>query len=205
VFTGIVETTATVLEAAPSGPGGTGRRVRLAHPDLPGWAPVPGESIAVCGVCLTVASLEGAPDAPEAVFELSAETLARTWLGELVPGRRVNLERALLLSDRLGGHLVLGHVDGGGVVTAVRDAGDGGRVVGFEVDPGLERYLIGKGSVTIDGVSLTVVEPRGRRFDVALIPTTLAATTLGEARVGQRVNVEADVVGKWVERLFPGR
>jgi riboflavin synthase len=117
----------------------------------------------------------------------------------------VNLERALLLSDRLGGHLVLGHVDGGGVVTAVRDAGDGGRVVGFEVDPGLERYLIGKGSVTIDGVSLTVVEPRGRRFDVALIPTTLAATTLGEARVGQRVNVEADVVGKWVERLFPGR
>ena len=205
MFTGIVETTASVLEAARTGPGGSGLRVRLSCPALPGWAPAPGESIAVCGVCLTVAALEGPPGAPEAVFELSAETLARTWLGDLAPGRRVNLERALLLSDRLGGHLVLGHVDGGGVVTAVRDAGDGGRVVGFEVDPGLERYLIEKGSVTIDGVSLTVVGPRGRRFDAALIPTTLAETTLGEAVPGQRVNVEADVVGKWVERLFPGR
>jgi riboflavin synthase len=152
-----------------------------------------------------VAALADGPRGPRPEFELSAETLARTWLGALAPGRRVNLERALRLSDRLGGHLVLGHVDGGGAVAEVREVGDGGRLVSLEVDAGLERYLIEKGSIAIDGVSLTVVAPRGRRFDVALVPTTLAATTLGEARVGARVHVEADVVGKWVERLFPGR
>ena len=87
-------------------------------------------------------------------------------------------------------------------MVGLRDAGDGGRVLTFEVDPGLERYLIEKGSIALDGVSLTVVSPEGRRFDVALIPLTLAATTLGTARAGDRVNVEADAIGKWVERLL---
>jgi riboflavin synthase len=135
------------------------------------------------------------------VFDLSAETLARTHFGELSEGEQLNLERAMRLSDRLSGHLVSGHVDGGGTLVEKRDSGDGGQVQTFEVDPGLERYLIEKGSVTLDGISLTVVEPRGRRFDVALIPVTLEVTNLGSARVGQRVNVEVDLVGKWIERL----
>jgi len=135
------------------------------------------------------------------VFDLSAETLERTHFGSLAVGVRLNLERAMLLTDRLSGHLVSGHVDGGGTLVEVRDSGDGGSVYTFEVDPGLERYLIEKGSVTLDGISLTVCEPRERRFDVALIPLTLELTNLGSARVGQRVNVEADMVGKWIERL----
>ncbi|MBI5435475.1 MAG: riboflavin synthase [Planctomycetes bacterium] len=134
-------------------------------------------------------------------FDLSAETLARTWFGELAPGRLVNLERAMRLDDRLGGHLVSGHVDGVGAITRIEDSGDGGWRMGFEVPAGFERYLIEKGSVTIDGISLTVVEPRGRTFDVALIPETLTKTHLGRAQIGQRVNLEADLVGKWIERL----
>ena len=134
-------------------------------------------------------------------FDLSAETLSRTHLGELSAGTPVNLERALAFGDRLSGHLVSGHVDGGATLVGVRDSGDGGQVQTFEVDEGLERFLVDKGSVTLDGISLTVVEPRERRFDVALIPVTLAATNLGEAQVGQRFNVEADLVGKWIEQL----
>ncbi len=113
----------------------------------------------------------------------------------------VNLERALCLGDRLDGHMVSGHVDGAGRVTAIQDVGDGGRVITFEVDPGLERYLVDKGSISLDGVSLTVVRPKGRQFDVALIPLTLELTNLGAAEVGTPVNVEADMIGKWIERL----
>ncbi|MCL4150874.1 UNVERIFIED_CONTAM: hypothetical protein GTU68_045590 [Idotea baltica] len=107
----------------------------------------------------------------------------------------------MLLTDRLSGHLVSGHVDGGGALVNIHDSGDGGAVYTFEVDPGLEKYLIEKGSVTLDGISLTVVEPRDRKFDVALIPVTLEGTNLGTAKVGQRINVEADLVGKWIEKL----
>lgn len=161
----------------------------------------PGESIAVSGCCLTVVEPLGA----ELCFDLSAETLARTWFAELAPGRRLNLERSLRMGERLGGHLVSGHVDGTGEILAVSDSGDGGARLSVRVPAGFERYLVEKGSVTLEGVSLTVVEPRGARFDVALIPATLAATSLGVARAGQRVHLEADMLGKWIEQLIRTR
>lgn len=209
MFTGIVEASAPVRAAVARG---TGLVLRVPAPRAD-WIVQRGESVAVSGACLTVSELlrPGATDEPlpdgtpgaDMRFDVSAETLARTWFGELEAGRRVNLERALRLGDRLSGHLVSGHVDGLGRVSAVEDSGDGGARVEFELDRGLERYLIEKGSIAIDGVSLTVVEPVGRRFSVALIPATLELTSLGTTRPGQRVNVEADLVGKWIERLLP--
>ncbi|MEM7310661.1 MAG: riboflavin synthase [Planctomycetota bacterium] len=199
MFTGIIEAAVPVLAFEPAG---EGARLVLARPAEGPEGPFEaalGDSIAVSGCCLTVAEL---PADGSLVFDLSAETLQRTWFQALAPGRRVNLERSVRLSDRLGGHMVSGHVDGGGTITAIHDAGDGGRVFTFEVDPGLERYLIEKGSVGLDGISLTVVEPRDRSFDVALIPLTLEITSLGQAEVGQRINVEADAIGKWVEKLL---
>lgn len=200
MFSGIVEAAVTVraFKAA-----GEGARLILPRPeDLPGgsFEADLGDSISVSGCCLTVAAFE--PDGG-LVFDLSAETLARTWFSDdLGAGRRVNLERSVTLEDRLGGHLVSGHVDGGATLIDVAEAGDGGRVLTFEVDTGLERYLLDKGSVCLDGVSLTVVEPDERRFCVAVIPTTLAVTSLGSAATDDRVNFEADLVGKWVERLL---
>lgn len=159
-----------------------------------------GESIAVSGVCLTIVALEGAAFAADVV----AETLRRTTLGGLRSGDPVNLERPLRLDQRLGGHIVQGHVDGVGTVTAVRPEGDG---VWMEIapPPALMRYLVEKGSVAVDGVSLTVAgisESVG--FAVALIPHTLEVTTLGRRGVGDRVNVEVDVLAKHVERLMEG-
>jgi riboflavin synthase len=153
----------------------------------------------VGGCCLSVSALgrEG-----RTTYDLSAETLGLTWLGQLEAGERVNVERSLRLSDRLGGHLVSGHVDALGKVARVEDSQDGGRLLTFQVPAGFERWLVSKGSVTIDGVSLTVVQPRGRRFRVALIPETLRMTTLGEAQVGDPVHLEGDMLGKWVERLL---
>lgn len=194
MFTGIVEACVAVRELTARG---KGAQLTLPRPD-PSWQVALGDSIAVSGCCLTVAGSAG----DSLSFDLSAETLAVTRLGELRAGRRVNLERALRLGDRLGGHLVYGHVDGVGRVAAVHDSADGGRRLEFEVPPALERYLISKGSITLDGVSLTVVEPRGPCFSVALIPETLARTTLGEARTGDPVHVEADAIGKWIERLL---
>lgn len=218
MFTGIIEGAVCVLHLERRG---SGLRLWIPAPH-PEWAVVEGESVAVSGCCLTVVKLcepclsadptenptigadlpENTPGATM-VFDLSSETLDRTHFGDLEVGSVVNLERALRLSDRLSGHLVAGHVDGGGSIVDIRDSGDGGMLYTFEVDEGLERYLIEKGSVTLDGISLTVVEPRGRQFDVALIPVTLDATNLGCARIGQRINVEADMVGKWIERLTP--
>lgn len=207
MFTGLVESAVPTVRFTPAG---AGARLVLDAPD-PAFEAGPGDSIAVSGCCLTVVGHEdeaGRAVAPRPgarlAFDLSAETLARTWFGELRAGRRVNVERALRVGDRLGGHLVSGHVDGLARVVGQREPGDGGREITFEVDPGLERYLIEKGSVTLDGVSLTVVEPTGRRFHVALIPETLAVTTLGDLAPGDRVHVEADQVGKWIEKLFPG-
>ncbi|MFT7671531.1 MAG: riboflavin synthase [Planctomycetota bacterium] len=218
VFTGIIEGSPKVLHIERQG---SGMRLWIPAPNAE-WAVEEGESVAVSGCCLTVvhvceptmraggrpaegcqpgASLpEGTPGATM-VFDLSAETLDRTHFGDLTVGQRINLERAMRLSDRLSGHLVAGHVDGGGSIVAMNDSGDGGQVYTFEVDEGLERYLIEKGSVTLDGISLTVVQPRERQFDVALIPVTLEATNLGSCKIGQRINVEADMVGKWIERL----
>lgn len=203
MFSGLIEGQAAVLELARSR---AGARLVLGAPrlarGLERWSPVAGESIAVSGCCLTVTSIgRGGSTA----YDLSSETLARTWFGALASGKAVNVERSLRLADRLGGHLVSGHVDAVGRVVVVQDVGDGGRVITFEVPRGFERWLVDKGSVTIDGVSLTVVDPDARRFDVALIPETLRRTTLGSARAGDRVNLEGDAVGKWIERLIGAR
>lgn len=204
MFTGIVEALVPIQSVESRG---TGARLVVRAPALEGWEPGLGDSISLCGACLTVAELLPGRNggAPDMAFDLSRETLACTWMEDLASGDKVNLERALLFSARLDGHLVSGHVDGVGQVVAVRDSGDGGAEVDFEVPEELTRYLVDKGSVTLDGVSLTVVRPAGRRFTVAVIPLTLELTRLGQARPGDRVNVEVDLVGKWVERLLgPG-
>ena len=162
----------------------------------------PGDSIAVNGTCLTVTGLAGS----DFTADVMAETLHRTGLGGLAPGSPVNLERSLRVGDRLGGHLVQGHVDGAGTVVS-RVSGDRWDIVRITVPPGLARYLVEKGSVAVDGVSLTVSAlgegPGGQPwFEVSLIPATLAATTLGRAQPGSCVNLEADVIGKFVERML---
>ena len=201
MFSGLVEGRAEVLALTRVR---SGARLELAAPRLergaPRWKPLRGESIAVSGCCLTVSRLGRGG---RTGYDLSRETLALTWLGRLAPGRSVNLERAVRLADRLGGHLVSGHVDGLGRVVRIEDSADGGALVTFEVPRGFERWLLAKGSVTIDGVSLTIVGPSARRFRVALIPETLRKTTLGLARVGEPVHLEADPIGKWVEKLLP--
>jgi riboflavin synthase len=203
MFSGLVEVAVPVLELELAGEEQRGARLRLPAPELgeglPGWAPAMGESIAVSGCCLSVA---GIGVGGETVFDLSAETLRCTWFDELEPGRLVNLERSVRPFDRLGGHLVSGHVDGVGEIAGIEDSGDGCQTFTFRVPEGFERYLVSKGSVSVEGISLTVVEPRGRDFDVAVIPETLARTNLGRARVGQRVHLEADMIGKWVERML---
>lgn len=164
----------------------------------------PGDSIAVNGCCLTVADLgEGTWTA-----DVMAETLARTTLGELAPGDRVNLERAVTLATRLGGHLVQGHVDGVGTIVSRRPS-EHWEVVEIALPEGLGRYLVEKGSVTVDGVSLTVVRvgpgaDGAETFTVSLIPETLARTTLGFRQPGDRVDLEVDVLAKYVERLLGG-
>jgi riboflavin synthase len=158
-----------------------------------------GASIAVNGVCLTVVEHDG--DTFSA--DVMQETLARTSLGALRPGSAVNLERPVTLADRLGGHLVQGHVDGTGQVIE-RTPGERWEVVRVSLPPALARYVVEKGSVTVDGVSLTVVEAGPDWFTVSLVPTTLAVTTLGRTPVGGTVNLEVDVIAKYVEKLVGG-
>jgi len=170
----------------------------------PGSLPVEelalGESVANSGACLTVVERGGGLVG----FDAVPETLARTIIGGWRPGTRVNLERALRLSDRLGGHLVAGHVDAVGEVLARKPEGQGARLT-ISLPPALAPLVAEKGSVAIDGVSLTVASAGRDRFEVALIPETLARTTLGEATPGRLVNLEADVVARHVARLreFP--
>jgi riboflavin synthase len=156
-----------------------------------------GDSIAVNGVCLTATEVDGAGFLAQAMHE----TLARTSLGELQAGARVNLELALRAADRLGGHVVQGHVDGTGTVRRIREDGFA-RVLEIEADPSLARYLVEKGSVAVDGVSLTVSALEGHGFAVALIPETLQRTNLGQIGEGSRVNIEVDILAKHVERLL---
>jgi riboflavin synthase len=162
-----------------------------------------GDSIGVNGVCLTVTALEGTTF----TADVMAETLARTTLGGLAPGTPVNLERPLSLGGRLGGHLVQGHVDAVGTI-ASRRPGENTDVVRISLPSGLARYVVAKGSVAVDGVSLTVSAVSGGAgphwFEVSLIPATLALTTLGAAQPGSHVNLEVDVIGKYVERLLGG-
>jgi len=156
-----------------------------------------GDSIAVSGPCLTVVAL--AADTFD--VDVSIETLARTTLGERKAGDAVNLEKALRLSDRLGGHLVSGHVDGVGVVAERETLADYVRFA-LEAPPELARYIAMKGSITVDGVSLTVNAVAGRRFDILTIPHTLSRTTLGGLASGARVNLEVDLLARYLERLL---
>ena len=159
-----------------------------------------GDSIAVVGVCLTVRSLgEGRFSA-----DLSEETLSRTTFDDLEPGSSVNLERAVSANGRLGGHIVSGHVDGVGPIVKRSELADSVEVW-FSIPGGLERYLIEKGSVAVDGVSLTVARISGAEFMVSLIPQTLEATGLGSKTVSDRVNIEVDQLAKYVERLLEVR
>lgn len=192
MFSGIVEAVGTVvsLEAI----GGGGRRLRLDSPWGQGEVHV-SDSVAVDGVCLTVEEASGR----RLSFSLSPETLRRTTLGRIRPGSPVNLERALTWGKPLGGHLVLGHVDGVGEVSWVRPAGQG-KEMGFVVPNELLPFIALKGSVAINGVSLTVAGLRDREFWVALVPYTLQHTTLGRVAAGNMVNVEVDVLARYVHR-----
>jgi riboflavin synthase len=197
VFTGLVSAKALVA-ARRTTPGGA----VLAVERPSGYADAAlGESIAVSGVCLTVVP---PLDAKTLTFDVSPETLARTTLGGLAPGARVNLERALLPTDRLGGHVVAGHVDGTSEVLAVAAAGDSWTFT-FGLPAALARYAVEKGSIAVDGISLTIAALGEGSFDVAVIPHTFASTTLGDRKAGDRVNLEVDLLGKYVERLLAAR
>jgi riboflavin synthase alpha subunit len=156
-----------------------------------------GDSIALSGVCCTVIARVGAA----ARFQLTPETLARTWLGQVQPGRRLNLEAALRAGDPLGGHFVQGHVDDTAEVVAGVDPQQGGELVA-RLPAGLLRYCAVKGSLTLDGVSLTIARLRGDEVAIAVIPHTAQVTTLGSVRPGDRLHVEVDVLAKYVERLL---
>lgn len=158
-----------------------------------------GDSIAVNGVCLTVVEVHG----ETFTVDVMKETFDRSALGELQPGDRVNLERAATLQTRLGGHLVQGHVDGVGSILS-RTPGQRWEDVRISLPATLARYVVEKGSITVDGVSLTVVSAKDQDFLVSLIPTTLRATTLGHRQVGALVNLEVDVMAKYVEKLISG-
>jgi riboflavin synthase len=196
VFTGIIEAIGTVRQLTRQP---TGARVEIAAATI-AQATRPGDSLAVEGACLTVTAL-----ASETMLcDLSVETLARTTLGALRVGTRVNLERPLRLGDRVGGHLVSGHVDAVGQLVGRIPQGDGA-VYRIRFPASLAPFLVPKGSVAVDGISLTVAALTSERFDVAVIPYTLRGTTLAEKRVGARLNLEADLVGKYVTHLAAGR
>lgn len=192
MFTGLVETQGTVVSVAPEG---SGQRLVLAS-SLFGSDIQLGESIAINGVCLTVVD----HGAGQAAFQLAPETLRRSNLGELKPGYAVNLERALRLGDRLGGHWVQGHVDGLATLKGRRPDGDW-EMFDFELANDLGRYVVAKGSITLNGVSLTVAHVDDECFSVALIPHTLSITNLEALKPGMKVNVEVDILAKYVEKL----
>ena len=157
----------------------------------------PGDSIAINGACLTVTQIKDS----EVYFDVSTETLSKTTIGRLKTSDNVNIERSLKMGDKLGGHFVTGHVDGVGVINKVENE-PGQCTVWFSVSKELTNMMIKKGSVAVDGISLTIVGIRDGLFSVALIPYTLGATTLGFKKIGQKVNIETDMLGKWVKRIL---
>ena len=190
MFTGLVREVGVVRSL-------DGGRLTLEAPVTAAGAGL-GDSVAIAGVCLTVVARDGSALS----FDAVPETLARTSLDRLREGSRVNVEPALRAGDALGGHYVQGHVDGVGSVRSVEPEGDGARVW-FDAPSGLLRYVVEKGSVAVDGTSLTVAETDDGGFAVALIPHTLEATTLGDLAPDDRVNLETDVLAKYVEKLLP--
>lgn len=195
MFTGIVTDIGEITEVTPGGRKGDRRFVVRTKHDL---TPVPiGASIACSGCCLTVVEKGPAWFA----VETSGETLSKTHLGDWQNGSRVNLELSLKLGDELGGHLVYGHVDGVGKIVSMTPEGGSVRFV-FEAPGELARFIAAKGSIAVDGVSLTVNEVKGSQFHVNIISHTQSVTTLGTAKVGQRVNLEVDMLARYVERLL---
>ncbi|MGI5354074.1 riboflavin synthase [Streptomyces sp. CA-252508] len=193
MFTGIVEELGEVTAVENLG---DSSRFRLRGPLVTEDAKH-GDSIAVNGVCLTVVETGGG----EFTADVMAETLNRSSLGALTTGSRVNLERPMAVGDRLGGHIVQGHVDGTGTILA-RTPSENWEIVKISLPAALRRYVVEKGSITVDGVSLTVVDAAADHFTISLIPTTLALTTLGIKEPGDPVNLEVDVIAKYVERLL---
>ncbi len=190
MFTGIVEERGRVIEAGPA-------RIVIEASVVDRDADI-GASIAVNGVCLTVVERSGG----KLAFDVSPETRSRTALGALHEGDPVNLERPVTLTTRLGGHLVQGHVDGVGTVRSIESTADGGATMTVDVPAALRRYVVEKGSVAVDGISLTVAGLTSEAFSVALIPHTLAVTTLGTARAGTPVNLEVDIIARYAESLL---
>ena len=193
MFTGIIEELGEVREASP-------HRLIIAARTVTADSPI-GASISVDGCCLTVVENTGGTLA----FDLSEETLARTSLRRLQPGADVNLERPVTLAARLGGHMVQGHVDGVGTIAGIDPEPEGGAVFEVDLPADLMRYVVEKGSIAIDGISLTVAGMDASRVTIAVIPHTLAVTTLGTTVIGDPVNIEVDVIAKYVERLMEGQ
>lgn len=198
MFTGIIEEMGDVRVLSR---GSRSARIKIAARTVLEGTKI-GDSIAVNGTCLTVTEL----GTDWFMADVMAETLDRTNLGELAPGSRVNLERALTLNTRLGGHLVSGHVDGIGTIVA-QERLDIALLTTIQAPPAVLRYTIEKGSIAIDGISLTIVSLTDNGFQVSLIPETVRRTTLGFKQIGDRVNLEGDIIGKYIERLmqFKGR
>ncbi|PFG67936.1 riboflavin synthase alpha chain [Propionibacteriaceae bacterium ES.041] len=196
MFTGIVEELGEIVELDDRGESAV---LRIRGPLVVSDASH-GASIAVNGVCLTVTD----HDAETFAVDVMAETLNHSSLGDLVPGSRVNLERAMAANGRFGGHIVQGHVDGAARIVS-RTPGQDWEVVGIELPAELARYVVHKGSITVDGISLTVSAVTGDTFEVSLIPTTLALTTLGAKQPGETVNLEVDVLAKYLEKQIAAR
>lgn len=201
MFTGLVEGCGTVKTIEPEGPG---RRLVIAPSanlaaDAAGAGCALGDSVSISGCCLTVVSIDNGCWS----FQAGPETLAKTNLGRLRPGDLVNLERSLPVNGRLGGHFVQGHVDGVGIVDERNSDGDW-VTMWFRVPPFLAQQMVPKGSVAVDGISLTLVQVEAKRFSVALIPHTLQVTTLGQRQPGDFVNIETDILAKYVQKLMRG-
>jgi riboflavin synthase len=192
MFTGLVQLLATVAEVQQRAPGA---RLSIRAPEF--TDPVLGESIAVNGCCLTVVKIN--PATGTLSFDAGPETLQRTILGRLTPGMQVNLERSLRAGDRLGGHFVTGHIDATGTLDERHDDRDWS-TFWFRVPAELTRQMVPKGSIAVDGVSLTLVDVEADRFSVALIPHTLSVTTLGPLKPGDSVNLETDLLAKYVQK-----
>ncbi|MDH5422851.1 MAG: riboflavin synthase [Acidimicrobiia bacterium] len=196
MFTGIVEALGLVTDIVRAA---DNMRLTIASPQIAPGLKL-GDSIAINGTCLTAVELTATSFAADAV----PETLAKTNLGDLVEGSQVNLERPMRADGRFDGHIVQGHVDSIGTVVGVDPEGDGRRI-SIEVADPIRRYIVDKGSVTVDGVSLTVAALAEHGFQIALIPHTLEVTILGQRQIGDRVNIEIDVIAKYVERLVGER